>query len=62
MLFLKVLLILFSMTGLSLFVSKKFKIKLEFGITFTICLIISFLYLFSLIGLLLPITLLIFML
>ena len=62
MLFLKVLLILFSMTSLSLFVSKKFKIKLEFGITFTICLIISFLYLFSLIGLLLPITLLIFML
>ena len=62
MLFLKVLMILFSILGLSLFVAKKFKIKLEFGITFTICFIISFLYLFSLINLLLPATLLIFIL
>ncbi len=58
--FLILLVVLFSIFGLATFAAQKFKIKLEFGITFSIALIISFLYLFSLVKLLMPITLIIF--
>lgn len=60
MLFLKLLAVLFSIMGISLFIAKKAKVKLEFGILIAISSIISLLYIFSLINLLLPITVIIF--
>ena len=56
------LLVLFSIFGIGTFIAKKANIRLEFGLTIATALIVSVLYLFSLIKLLLPITILIFIL
>lgn len=56
------LLVLFSIFGIGTFIAKKANIRLEFGLAIATALIVSVLYLFSLIKLLLPITILIFIL
>ena len=60
--FLKFLLVLFSIWSYGIILSKKFDIKIEFGMVISIASIISILYLFSLINLLMPITIILFIL